>query len=94
MDLLKKFDKNRGVKGLELLVQEDKNKHRKIYVGSYPSHIIYLKSFCGMFDFQKFMVEAVILRMIADKSSVKKALDVYNKIYDSVEQIKKERSLS
>ena len=88
MELLKKLDKNRAVKNLELMLEVDNKKHKKIYVGD-DTHRVYLKSFCGDFDYRKFMVEAVLLRLMADKNSVKRVNKAYLKIYDSLQEVER-----
>ncbi len=87
MAFLEKFDKNRAVKALELMLEIDKQKHRKIYVGD-KFYRVYLKSFCGEFDYRKFMVEAVLLRLMADKKSIKRVNKAYLTIYDSLSEVK------
>ena len=86
MDLLKKLDKNRAIKNLELMLEVDEKKRKKIYVGD-NLHRVYLKGFCGDFDYRKFMVEAVLLRLMADKDSVKRVNKAYRTIYDSLQEV-------
>lgn len=92
MSLLEKFNKNRAINSLELMVEIDDKKHKKIYVGS-DRHRFYLKSFCGDFDYRKFLVEAVLLRMMADKNSIKKVNQIYRRLYDSLKQIEQAQNL-
>lgn len=87
MSILEKFDKNRAVKALELMLEVDSKNHKKIYVGG-DLRRVYLKSFCGDFDYRKFMVEAVLLRLMADKQSIKRVNAAYLKIYDSLKEFK------
>lgn len=87
MDMLKKFDSKRAIKNLELMLEVDDKKHKKIYVGD-DIHRVYLKSFCGDFDYRKFMIEAVLLRLMADKNSIKRVNKAYLKIYDSLQEVK------
>lgn len=87
-----KFKPNRAIKNLELMVEIDDKKHKKIYVGN-DCHRFYLKSFCGDFDYRKFLVEAVLLRIMADKNSIKKVNDAYRKLYDSFQQIEQAQNL-
>lgn len=92
MELLKKLDKNRAIKNLELMLEVDDKKHKKIYVGD-DLHRVYLKGFCGDFDYRKFMVEAVLLRLMADKDSLKRVNKAYRTIYDSLQEVEHNSSL-
>lgn len=87
-----KFKPNRAIKNLELMVEIDDKKHKKIYVGN-DCHRFYLKSFCGDFDYRKFLVEAVLLRIMADKNSIKKVNHTYRRLYDSLQQIELAQNL-
>lgn len=92
MSIMEKFDTNRAIKKLELMVEIDEKKHKKIYVGN-DFHRFYLKSFCGDFDYRKFLVEAVLLRLMADKKSIKKVNETYRRLYDSLQQIELAQNL-
>lgn len=73
-----KFSKN--VKKVGLMIAYDDHKHPVIYIGDENKNV-YLKKFCGRFDLDKFLVEAVILRMCALKSSqLNTVRSVYNNI--------------
>lgn len=93
MSFLEKIDKKRAIKHLELMLEVDKLKHKKIYVGD-DFHRLYLKSFMGDFDYRRFMVESVLLRLMADKASIKRVNKAYLKIYDSLEQVKRDKANS
>ena len=90
--MFEKFKFNRAIKNLELMVEIDDKKHKKIYVGN-DCHRFYLKGFCGDFDYRKFLVEAVLLRVMADKNSIKKVNQAYRRLYDSLQQIEQAQNL-
>lgn len=74
----RKFSKN--VQKCGLLISYDEKKHPVIYVGN-EDKSVFLKKFCGRFDLDKFLAEAVILRM-----SVKKAttMNMVRSIYNNI----------
>lgn len=82
LNFFDKINSNKAIKNLNLMVEIDKCKHKKIYVTDGVNKV-YLKGFCGDFDYRKFMVEAVLLHLMADKKSIKRVNEAYRKLYRS-----------
>ena len=79
-DISVKYKFSRNVKRCGLLIAYDEKKHPVIYIGN-DDRNVYLKKFCGRFDLDKFLAEAVILRMCANKATTMNTVrSVYNNI--------------
>lgn len=72
-----KFGSN--VRKMGLLLSYDKKHHPVIHIGNENCRIL-IKKFCGRFDMDKFLVEAVLLRMSASKQNIKEVRDFYNRL--------------
>lgn len=72
-------------KEVTLMLGEDVKKNLVIYMANDKDKIL-IKKFLGRFQYDKFMCEAVILRMIVGSKStaLKKARDIYVNMCDAI----------
>lgn len=90
-DISVKFKFSKNVKRCGLLISYDEKKHPVIYVGNENKNV-YLKKFCGRFDLDKFLAEAVILRMCANKATTMNTVrSIYNNIVAFVQDEESEK---
>lgn len=74
-----KFSKN--IKRYGLLLSYDDRKHPVLNVCNDNGSVL-LRKFCGRFDLDKFLVEAVLLRMSIAPENVKEVRKAYNNLID------------
>lgn len=75
--IISDFKFSRNVCKLGLLLSYDKKHHPVLNIGN-ENYKILMKKFCGRFDLDKFLVEAVIMRMGSSKENLKEVHNFYN----------------
>lgn len=69
-----------NTKDVELMIAKDQKGKPVIYIVGSNGKKILVKKFLGDWQYKQFLIEAVCLRLQADKVSVQKSRDTYVKI--------------
>lgn len=80
-DVLEKHKFSKNVKKMGLMLSYDNKKHPVLNIGN-EDGLILLRKFCGHFDLDKFLVEAVLLRMSIAPENLKEVRKTYNNLID------------
>ncbi len=81
LDIIDDFLFKKKTEDIQLFIAKNNKKQPVLYVqDTYTGKKAYLKLFFGEFQYRKFLIEAVLLRLMADKASSKKARDCYYKL--------------
>lgn len=86
---------NKKLKNVQIMVSnftlskngEKIDNKKTLYIGNGTSKIL-LKKFNGDFQYTRFICEAVIMRLCADKKSVSKVRGIYNSLVETLEDDK------
>lgn len=71
---------NKNMKEVEMMIGKDQKGKPIIYIVGPTGKKIFVKKFCGEWQYKQFLVEAVCIRLIADKKAVQKSRETYVKI--------------
>lgn len=78
LDLIDDFLFKQKTRDIQLFIAKDDKNHPVLcVVNTSTGKRTLLKKFYGKYKFHRFLIEAVLLRLIADKASSKKALNCY-----------------
>lgn len=81
LDIVDDFLFKKKTEDIQLFIARNDKKQPILYVqDTCTGKKAYLKEFYGEFQYRKFLIEAVLLRLMADKTSSRKARDCYYKL--------------
>ena len=75
---------SKNIKKAEIFITYDDHKRPILYVGN-GKKSVFIKRFFSDFQYKKFMIEAVMCHLYADKKYLKKVKSAYNNIVKVIE---------